>query len=497
MTTTEATTTEEPPPTRRWWELPPVAVRVRILGFMVLLLGLAIGAGLLLGRSILLAQLDGDVSDALDQEVEELRRLATGSDPDTGEPFGDDVEAIFDTFLDRNIPVAGETYVTIIDGRPHRSTASPVPLLEDPELLARWGSLTGSEAGRIDTDAGPARYQAVPLAAEGTVPGVFVVVFFLEEGRDEVESFFRVSAVVSALMLLVTGALAWLVAGRVLRPVRDLTGVAKTISETDLGQRIEVRGNDEIAELARTFNTMLDRLQGAFDTQRAFVDDAGHELRTPITIVRGHLELMEDDAEDRRQTLEIVTDELDRMNRIVDDLVLLAKAERPDFLRPEDLDLEELLAGIDARAQPLGSDRRWTVAARAGRLRGDRDRLTQAMLNLAANAVAHTQAGDTIEIGGRAVGDRIHLWVADTGEGVSEEDRAAIFDRFRRGRNARRRSDGAGLGLAIVTAIASAHGGTVGLESEVGGGATFTLDLPAYPADPTTPGRDDGPHPDR
>ena len=150
---------------------------------------------------------------------------------------------------------------------------------------------------------------------------------------------------------------------------------------------------------------------------------------------------MEDDAEDRRQTLEIVTDELDRMSRIVDDLVLLAKAERPDFLRPEDLDLAELTRGHRRQGPPLGSDRRWTVAARRGRLRGDRDRLTQAMLNLAANAVAHTQAGDTIEIGGRAVGDRIHLWVADTGEGVSEEDRAAIFDRFRRGRNARRRSE--------------------------------------------------------
>ena len=172
MTTTEATTTEEPPPTRRWWELPPVAVRVRILGFMVLLLGLAIGAGLLLGRSILLAQLDGDVSDALDQEVEELRRLATGSDPDTGEPFGDDVEAIFDTFLDRNIPVVGETYVTIIDGCPHRSTASPVPLLEDPELLGALGIAHGqrSGVGSTPTPAPPATRRS-PSRPRAPCPG--------------------------------------------------------------------------------------------------------------------------------------------------------------------------------------------------------------------------------------------------------------------------------------------------------------------------------------
>ena len=169
MTTTEATTRSRRRPVGGG--AAAVAVRVRILGFMVLLLGLAIGAGLLLGRSILLAQLDGDVSDALDQEVEELRRLATGSDPDTGEPFGDDVEAIFDTFLDRNIPVVGETYVTIIDGRPHRSTASPVPLLEDPELLELWDRSPAAKRVGIDTDAGPARYQAVPLWPRAPCPG--------------------------------------------------------------------------------------------------------------------------------------------------------------------------------------------------------------------------------------------------------------------------------------------------------------------------------------
>ena len=112
-----------------------------------------------------------------------------------------------------------------------------------------------------------------------------------------------------------------------------LADTARSISETDLTRRIPVSGRDEIAELARTFNAMLDRLEAAFATQRAFVSDASHELRTPITIVRGHLELLGDDPQERRETIALVTDELDRMSRFVDDLLLLAKAERDDFLR--------------------------------------------------------------------------------------------------------------------------------------------------------------------
>ena len=117
------------------------------------------------------------------------------------------------------------------------------------------------------------------------------------------------------------------------RPAAALGDTARSISETDLSRRIPVTGNDEIAELARTFNAMLDRLERAFATQRAFVSDASHELRTPITIVRGHLELLGDDPEERRETVALVTDELDRMSRFVDDLLLLARAEREDFLR--------------------------------------------------------------------------------------------------------------------------------------------------------------------
>jgi two-component system OmpR family sensor kinase len=239
-----------------------------------------------------------------------------------------------------------------------------------------------------------------------------------------------------------------------------------------------VHGRDDVAALAETFNAMLDRLERAFAAQREFVDDAGHELRTPITIVRGHLELMGDDPAERDETVRIVTDELDRMSRIVEDLLLLAKAERPDFVTPEPVQLAELTADVYVKARTLG-ERDWQLAEVAdNEAELDPQRITQAMVQLAQNAVQHTTPGQTIRIGSRADGPRIELYVADSGPGVQPQDAEVIFERFRRG-TARRgaRVSGAGLGLSIVRAIAEAHGGQVRLHNTEGGGATFVLTL--------------------
>jgi signal transduction histidine kinase len=239
-----------------------------------------------------------------------------------------------------------------------------------------------------------------------------------------------------------------------------------------------VDGTDEVAELGRTFNHMLDRLDAAFTTQQHFLDDAGHELRTPITIVRGHLELLDEDTDEHRETLALVLDELDRMTRIVDDLLLLAKVEQPDFLQPEQLDLDTLTRGWHTRATSL-ADRDWKLAHVADLdLMADGQRLTQAVMNLALNAAQHTEAGDTIELGSVVVENSARLWVRDRGPGVHPEDQQRIFERFARGGTGRRRSEGAGLGLAIVSAIAQAHGGNVELTSRQGGGSTFTIVLP-------------------
>jgi two-component system, OmpR family, sensor kinase len=450
--------------------------RTRVLLAFVILLALSTVASTLALRQILLARAGERVDNALEQEIDEFRRLVRGNNPLTGEPFGTDVRALFDVYLMRNVPSEGESIFTFVGGRLHRESDDVPSELRD--RVAELGASGRTERGEMETAAGTSRYLAVPVLAGGRARGEFVVAINLGQERDEVAEAVQVAAGVSLAVLLIASGLAWVIAGRVLAPLRTLRTTAQAITESDLTRRLEVHGDDEIAELGRTFNAMLDRLEGAFAAQRAFVSDAGHELRTPITIVRGHLELLGDDPAEREETVALVTDELDRMARIVDDLLLLAKAEQPDFLQPGPLDLDVLTDELYAKAQALAA-RDWRLAGNgAGRLIADRQRLTQAVMQLAQNAVQHTEPGDFIALGSSYAPRTVRLWVADSGPGVPEGERDRIFDRFHRANDGGRRSDGAGLGLAIVRAIADAHGGRVELDTRPGRGATFTLIIP-------------------
>jgi two-component system, OmpR family, sensor kinase len=479
MTTTTTTMTTMTTTTERLRIRP--SFRLRVLGSLAALMVAAALGGLLLQRAVLLRSLDQDVAASLEQEREELQTLAEGNDPLTGQPFGGDVAAIFDTFLRRNVPEEGEVYIALVDGAAYRTTpGAPLRLDAIPELVTRWGHLTEGDRGEISTSAGPVQYLAVPLVFEGTTRGVFVIANFIQGERDEIESAIRVEAVVSALVLSVVILIAWFVAGRLLRPIQELTETAETINDSDLTRRIPVEGDDEISRLARTFNEMLDRLEESFTAQRRFIDDAGHELRTPITIVRGHLDLLGEDPEERRETLALVTDELSRMARIVDDLLLLAKSQQPDFIRIQPVELADLTTELLVKGRALGT-RSWKLDACAeGTIQADPQRVTQAMLNLARNAVEHTLPGAEIGLGSAWADGGARLWVRDIGAGIDPAEQERIFDRFARGRSGRR-SDGAGLGLAIVRTIATAHGGRVELDSTPGKGATFTIVLPGPP----------------
>jgi two-component system OmpR family sensor kinase len=212
------------------------------------------------------------------------------------------------------------------------------------------------------------------------------------------------------------------------------------------------------------------------------LDDAGHELRTPITIVRGHLELVDvDDPVDVSRTRDIAVDELDRMQRLVEELLILAKSRRPDFVRTAPVDVEALLYEVLDKVITLG-DRRWRIdEAPEVTVMLDRQRITQALLQLVANAVRFTAPGGVIALGGRADTDTVALWVRDDGVGIRPEDQERIFERFARGAGQPEQS-GAGLGLAIVGVIAEAHHGEVTLVSEPGQGATFRMIIPRVPA---------------
>lgn len=460
---------------------PFAGARTRILAStVILMLCSTVVAGLVV-RQILLGRLDDRVDDSLVQETREFRRLVGGRDPATGRPFGQDLRAIYDTYLTRNQPAEDEAILTFVGGELYDYIhAGPNPVDLASGSVDRWADLTRPTRGRIDTPEGELAFLAVPIRG-GRESGVFVVTNALAGERAEVASAVEVLAGVSAAVLALASLVAFGAATRVLAPLRELTDTARSIGESDLTRRIAAKGNDEIAELGRTFNAMLDRLEGAFSSQRQFVHDAGHELRTPITIVRGHLELLGDDPVERRETIELVTDELDRMSRFVDDLLTLAKAEQPDFLRLDELELAPLTEELLAKAGAL-APRGWQLEHAAdGHIVGDRQRLTQALMNLAHNAVEQTREGDTIALGTALSNGDARLWVRDEGPGVSPTDQSRIFERFARSSDGRRRSEGAGLGLAIVRAIAEAHGGRIELSSRPGAGATFTLVVPATP----------------
>lgn len=461
-------------------------MRARILGWYVVLLVLAMAIAIAASRNVQLTSLDKHLDRVLDHEVQDLRLLAEGgADPATGQPFSS-VRQLFLAQLGRRTPPRNETMVTFVDGRPFLRSADPPPARLDtnPRLTALWGSLTAPRTGTVRSAAGAVLYAAVPVTVAGdSERGVFVVAAFRDRARAGIDEMTRVTVEAGLAALLVGSALAWAAAGRVLAPVRLVAETARTISDGGLSARIQVRGRDEASQLAATFNGMLDRLESSFAAQRNFIDDAGHELRTPITIIRGHLELLGDDPAERRETIAIVTDELDRMSRMVGDLLVLARAERPDFLDLELVDVETLTSDLLAKARVL-APRDWRLE-RTGRglIVADRQRLTQAVVQLAQNATQHTGKGARITLGS-AVNRRVaRFWIRDTGPGVAGADQARIFARFARG-GGRRRSSGAGLGLAIVHAIAHAHHGRVELESRIGAGATFTLVVPVEPPGP-------------
>jgi signal transduction histidine kinase len=490
MTTTEATTeptgeaaarTRRRPSLRgaRWV---PASLRARIVAWFIGVLALTTASTVLVTATVLGIRTDQRVDAELVQEAAELRKLAGGNDPETGLPFGQRVGRIFDVYLERNVPSKNEALITFVNGRVFGRSRAVLPyrLDRDPELVARWGGLTRTDRGDVGTPAGHVEYIAVPLNVGERSAGVFVAAIFRDRVDDEVHDAVLAAGAVGLAVLLLGSLLAWRLADRVVQPVAELTRTARAISETNLSGRIPARGRDEVAQLASTFNEMVDRLERAFGSQRRFIDDAGHELRTPITIIRGHLELIEEDPRAREETLALVLGELDRMSRIVDDLLLLSKHEQPDFLDLATVEVGMLTDEIHGKVTALAPVS-WTLESRGrGVIVADRQRLTQAVVQLAQNAVQYGAQGKPIVLGSAVTNGDAEFWVRNAGPQIPLAVQETIFERFRRGASDRR-SEGAGLGLAIVKAIAEAHHGRVELDSRPGAGTTFRIVVPVDP----------------
>lgn len=452
--------------------------QIRILAVYCLLIFLSFSGAVVAIRRVLIFRLEVRVEQALNQEIQELQLLINGKDPDTAQPFGDNVKAIFNVFLERNIPIRDEYTIALLPSGFHASVPSNLPQSIDLNsvMVEHWQKINVPERGEIGKPKDRIVYLAEPIIINREVKGVFIVAFATKNERQEINEAILIIIRVTIISATITSILAWVFAGKILTPLRLLNRTAKLISEDNLEQRISFRGNDEVAQIGTTFNEMLDRLESAFVSQRQFLNDIGHELKTPITIVHGHLELMGNTVEEQAETKAIVFDELNRMSRLITDLILLAKSQQPDFLHLESVDLKILTEEIYAKSTAI-AERQWLLEkVGTGMIFVDRQRLAQAIINLAQNATKYTQAEDTIAIGSAIEKNHVYLWVRDTGTGIAEQDRQRIFERFESRAN-KQGIKSTGLGLSIVKAIVQAHGGKIKLTSSLNHGSQFTIDL--------------------
>ncbi|KFU77471.1 Signal transduction histidine kinase [Amycolatopsis lurida] len=295
-------------------------------------------------------------------------------------------------------------------------------------------------------------------------------------------------AVAFCFVVLAAGILAWTFTARVLQPLREITGTARRLSIESMGERIgEVRTKDELAELAETFDDMLDRLQAAFDAQRHFVANASHELRTPLAVIRTELDVTladehADEAELRRMA-GVVRDATERAERLVGSLLLLARTDGAGLVAREPVDLAVIVAIAWRAARPDAEKRglRVEFATQGAPTFGDPALLERIAGNLLENAVRHNVDGGWLDVVTQAGPQWSVLRVRSSGGLLDPAAVPELFEPFRRAGVARTARTGAGLGLSIVRAAVQAHGGTVSAEPVVGGGLSVTVHLPALP----------------
>jgi two-component system, OmpR family, sensor kinase len=372
----------------------------------------------------------------------------------------------------------------------------PAPRLPARLPLSRWtGGVVSLRVFTVPARGGTgAGYRAAALAVGNDIA---VVAVPLREAHDTLHRLIMVEILVGGGAILALVALGWLVIRLGLRPLERIGRVASEIAGGDLSRRVTPSDQrTEVGRLGRSLNDMLGQIERAFsdrreseDRLRRFLADASHELRTPLASIRGYAELFRLGATDDPATLERamsrIESEAARMGVLVEDLLVLASLDQAPESRVVAVDLTELAghAAEDARIQ--APDREVSVEADAtATVPGDPDQLRRLLANLTRNAVIHTPPGTPVQLTVRQAADRVILAVRDHGPGLPPGSAELLFERFWRAEGGRSRGrGGAGLGLSIAAGIVDAHGGTIHAENADGGGARFTVTLPAGPPD--------------
>lgn len=334
-----------------------------------------------------------------------------------------------------------------------------------------------------------ARVYTMPLD-RGVVEnrGYVQVVRGLQESDSVIKSLSVPIAIFSMLAIFTLGVFGWWLTRRVFAPIEEITATAYRIGvNNDLAERIKTdpTSNDEVSRLGRAFNAMLERLEKSFKAQKQFIADSSHELRTPLTVIRGNVDLLKrnPDPQNQVESLQAIERESARMQRLVQDLLLLAQADARQTVELMPLQLNDLVLEIFKETRVLADQRRQQLKLDKFdpvEVEGDADRLKRAILNLVDNAIKYTPEEGVITLSLIRGKEWARIVVSDNGPGIAAKDQALVFDRFYRVDKARNRALGAagggtGLGLAIVKHIVEAHGGRITLESEQGKGSTFTI----------------------
>ncbi len=462
-----------------------VSVRTRIVATITLVAAvglMAVGATLyIVEHGKVLTQID----ERLEANLESARFIVEQGPNGTWASATAALEAVVQRMSpDDNTGAAGivNDRIALVPGVP-----LDVDLLDAPGFVDHLTTTINSEPrrGTYAEEGVTWRYVGIPITLAGSPPPetvLFTMVCDVNAELEELNELAVLYVVTASIVLALTAVTAWVVAGRLLRPLRHMRRTAERISARSLSERLPVHGRDDVSELAGTMNAMLDRLDAAMDSQRQLVSDVGHELKTPMTIVRGYLEVMDPlDPADVRDTQDLAIDELDRMAQLVQDLASAARLHGPAPVSPVAVDASDLMHQIIRKAEGIEG-----ATVTAGPIADvvfpvDPARVTQALLQLAQNGVTH--GGGQLEMGSTVQDDTVYLWVRDHGSGVPLEKRETIFERFYRSE-----AGGSGLGLNIVDVIARAHGGTAGVTDPPNGpGSLFYLSLPRLTHPERTP----------
>jgi two-component system OmpR family sensor kinase len=322
---------------------------------------------------------------------------------------------------------------------------------------------------------------STPVTVDGQVAKVVQIARPLTEQDQHLEVLGSNLLIVGGVAVVAAFGIGWILSGLVLRPVDRITQTAHAIgAERNFGRRVDHTGpNDEIGQLATTFNEMLSELQAAYQQQQQFVADVSHELRTPLTTIRGNLALLRREppisTDERSDILDDVTEESDRLIRLVNDLLALAHAESGRELRSEMVWVKPLVEDVCRQVRLLDSDRAIVcddVCDAA--VVSDQDALRQVLLILVDNALKHTMGAITVTA--ESVDRRVAIRVRDTGPGIEPETLSHLFERFYRGKSVSAESN-IGLGLSIAKALVEAQGGTISVKSQPEQGSVFTVTL--------------------